>query len=327
MQKSVLGMGNALVDLLVTLPSDQVLLELNLPKGSMQLVDNEISMKVRIETSSLPKSMSSGGSAANTIHGLANLGMPTGFFGKTGNDEHGKFFEMEMHETGIQPSLLKSETPTGLAVALISPDSERTFATFLGAAIELHSNEVDEKIFAGFSVLHIEGYLVQNQELISASVLKARNAGLKISLDLASYNVVEANLEFLQQMLPMVDILFANEEEARSFTGCESNEALEILSAKCPLVIVKTGAKGSLVASGNQRVSVPANPVKAIDTTGAGDLYASGFLYGYLNGDSLETCARVGTFLASKVIEIIGAKISATDWNEIRDEVSRIRQS
>lgn len=323
--KQIIGMGNALVDILVNLGSDALLADLNLPKGSMQLVDDLLSLRVREQTAALNHSLSSGGSAANTIHGLANLGLGTGFVGKVGRDDHGRFFEDEMVETGIRPSLLRSETPTGIAVALISPDSERTFATFLGAAVEMEPSDVQPDLFADYHVLHIEGYLVQNQALIARAVEVAHAAGLLVSLDLASYNVVEANLAFLKSLLPKVDILFANEEEARSFTNLGAVDALEVLAKECPLVVVKVGSKGSYLARGEERAYVPARSVKAIDTTGAGDLYAAGFLFGLLSGDSLETCGKLGTLLASRVIEVIGAKLPANQWIDLREEVDRLR--
>jgi sugar/nucleoside kinase (ribokinase family) len=146
-----------------------------------------------VKTNTLHQEISSGGSAANAIHGLARLGNFTAFIGKTGPDYLGKIFHRDMINSGISPMLIPS-TETGTAVAFISPDSERTFAVFLGAALELSASDLIENYFEGFDVLHIEGYLVQNHELIETAVKMAKAAGLKVSLDLASYNVVEANL-------------------------------------------------------------------------------------------------------------------------------------
>ena len=163
---SVLGLGNALVDVLTVLENDQLLKELNLPKGSMQLVDEKAAQKVKEAVSHLKNESASGGSAANTIHGLARLGVKTGFIGKIGKDELGRVFKSDMTAHHITPYLSESETDSGHANALISPDSERTFATYLGAAVELSSDDIVNDFFQTYKYFHVEGYLVQNKPLI-----------------------------------------------------------------------------------------------------------------------------------------------------------------
>jgi sugar/nucleoside kinase (ribokinase family) len=158
----VLGMGNALVDVMTTMESDEMLSTLGLPKGSMQLVDAEFSKRVMEKTAHLNSVLASGGSAANTIHGIARLGVETGFIGKVGDDELGNLFKKDLENAGIAPVLLESNTASGKAVALVSPDSERTFATFLGAAVELSATDLSAEMFRGYQYFHIEGYLVQN---------------------------------------------------------------------------------------------------------------------------------------------------------------------
>ena len=170
----VLGIGNALVDIMTKLESDELLNDFSLPKGSMQLVDNESVKKVMSGTEHLEKKISSGGSAANTIHGLAKLNIETGFMGKVGNDEFGQFFENDLKESGISPKLYKSKNNSGHAVALISPHSERTFATFLGAAVELSAEDLSSSHFKDFDYFHIEGYLVQNHDLIEKALKLAK---------------------------------------------------------------------------------------------------------------------------------------------------------
>ncbi|MHC1706514.1 MAG: adenosine kinase [Bacteroidales bacterium] len=316
--KSVLGLGNALVDMMTSLEDDELLQLLGLPKGSMTLVDKDFSDKVFQATSALFRTQTSGGSAANTIHGLAHLGIPASFIGKVGKDEFGEFFRRDMEGHDIQPFLLKSETESGLAVALISPDSERTFATYLGAAVELSAEDLDPEIFKNHDLFHIEGYLVQNNNLILRALEIAKSQGMIISLDLASYNVVEANLDFLQEVVrKYIDIVFANEEEARAFTGKQPAEALEILNGFCNIAVVKVGSGGSLIAQGEDRFHISPYPAEVIDTTGAGDLYAAGFLYGLVHGFTLEECGELGSLLAGNVIEVIGAKIDDDRWNKI----------
>ena len=318
----VLGMGNALVDIMTALESDKTLDDFSLPKGSMQLVDHNYSNKVNEGTEGLKKQIASGGSAANTIHGLANMGIETGFVGKVGDDEFGRFFSEDLMKSNIEPKLLKSDTATGKAMALISPDAERTFATFLGAAVELSVDDLKPDQFEGYDYFHIEGYLVQNHALIERAVKLAREKGLKVSIDMASYNVVEENVDFLRKILEKhVDIVFANEEEAKAFTGKEPKEALDEFAELCEIAVVKIGKNGSLVKSGEEFYTVGVIEVKSNDTTGAGDLYASGFLYGLINGLPLDKCGYIGSILSGKVIEMIGPKINDEKWVEAKEMI------
>jgi sugar/nucleoside kinase (ribokinase family) len=321
--KKVLGLGNALVDIMTRLSNDAFLEDMGLQKGTMQLVDKVFSGKVYEKAQGLPMEQASGGSAANTIHGLAQLGVGTGFIGKVGDDSFGRFFSEDMKTAGITPLLLKGHDESGRAMALISKDGERTFATFLGAAIELCADDLQEDLFEGYDYFHIEGYLVQNYELIEKAVSIARKKGMVISLDLASFNVVEQHKDFLLKMVDQyVDIVFANEDEARAFTGHEPAAALESISAMCKLAIVKTGKNGSLVKQGHEKHAISAIEANCIDTTGAGDLYASGFLYGLATGRSLDICGAMGSLLAGNVVELIGAKINSERWQDIKEKIA-----
>jgi len=323
--KKILGIGNALVDIMTRLEDDLFLETIGLPKGSMQLVDNTLVEKLHTQIESLQKSISAGGSAANTINGLANLGVETGFIGVVGNDNMGDYFANDMIKNGITPHLSKSKNKSGTAIAFVSPDSERTFATFLGAALELTEMHLDENILKNYDIIHIEGYLVQNYDLIKSIMVKAKACGLKISLDLASYNVVEANLEFLKTLVEeYVDIVFANEEEAKAFTGKDPHEALCIISDCCEISIVKIGQKGSLIKRKEHTHIIGVIPAKSIDTTGAGDMYAAGFLYGYLNNMPLEKCGKIGAILAGNVIEVVGSKIENATWNNIKELIKNV---
>ena len=322
----IIAMGNALVDIMTMLNDDQVLDNLNLPKGSMQLVDLETSVKVQEFTGDLSKSLASGGSAANTIRSMAVLGAQTGYLGKIGRDEMGKFFAQDMLKTGVTPKLIETDTPTGIAVALVSKDSERTFATHLGAAAELTPEDITSEIFDGFDILHVEGYLIFNNELIEKAMQTAKECGLTVSLDLASYNVVEANLEFLKYLVDKyVDILFANEEEAKAFTGKEPEEALEMISKVCDIAIVKVGEDGSFIKKGVFKHEEGVIKVKPIDSTGAGDNYAAGFLYGIMNNWDLAKCAKAGAILAGNVIEVIGATMDEKRWERIKTEIKKLQ--
>jgi len=318
----ILGIGNALVDVLTQLEDDNLLFTLELPKGSMQLVDAQKSEQIQEHSKDLKKQMASGGSAANTIHGLARLGVETAFIGTVGDDEIGDFFYNDLVSNNIIPQLIKSKSPSGIANAMISQDGERTFGTFLGAAIELSAEHLNNKQFTDYDILHVEGYLVQNHELLKAILKMAKNNGLKVSIDLASYNVVEDNLDFLKEMVDKyVDIVFANEEEAKAFTGMEPYAALEEISKVADIAIVKTGKKGSMIKQGDTVVTVAVKEIEPIDTTGAGDIYAAGFLYGLINNLGFKKSGEIASLLASTVIENIGAKISDENWKKIKEKL------
>lgn len=320
----IIGVGNALVDILISLPNEKFLIDNALPKGSMQLIDSNRSKKLLKLSRNMPNSMASGGSAANTIHGLAKLGIETAFFGSVGRDHYGTFFQNDLELAGIKPYLLKRNSETGIALTFITPDSERTFGTCLGAAVEIDNQDISFVNLMKYSHIHIEGYLIFNTSLVTHIVKTARDAGLIISLDLASYNVVEANLSFLKEIVAKyVDIIFANEDEAKAFTGKQPREALDVLGEYCKTVIVKTGPHGSWVKSGNDICHVSAVDADVIDTTGAGDLYAAGFLYGISKDMSAEEAAKTGSLIAANVIEIIGAKMDNKKWDFIIRKISK----
>jgi Sugar kinases, ribokinase family len=324
----VLGIGNALVDILIRLHDEDLLKELNLAKGSMQLVDKDFKELVFAKTEHLPKTQASGGSAANTIHGLASLGVDTAYIGKIAHDELGDFFTNDLKSNHIEPLLKYSETGTGVASTLITPDSERTFGTYLGAAVEVGASDLDQDAFAGCKFFHIEGYLVFNKELVETALKMAKAKNMTVSLDLASYNVVEANRDFLKEMIKnYVDVVFANEEEAKAFTGKAPEKALSDIASLCSIAVVKIGKNGSLIQQGKDSYSVGAIASKVIDTTGAGDLYAAGFIYGLTKGLSLAQCGHIGALLAGKVIEVVGAKIPANSWDMIKKGVKIIESA
>jgi sugar/nucleoside kinase (ribokinase family) len=321
--KKILGIGNALVDMIIFLKNDEVLHNFSLPRGSMQLVDAGTAIRIEKATGDCKTHMSSGGSAANTIHGLAGLGLPTGFIGTVGRDDLGSFFREDMRKQGIAPLLTESSSITGSSRALVSPDGERTMATFLGAAVELSADLLDMKTFTDYDHLHLEGYLVLNHNLVEKALEFAKNSGMTVSLDLASYNVVEANLEFLKRIIPgSIQVVFANEEEARAFTGqSDPHKALEAIAAVCDTAVVKIGDKGSLISHLGKKYEAGIIPVQCLDTTGAGDLYAAGYLFGMAREMSPEECGRLGAILAGKVIEVAGAKISAASWEYIHENM------
>ncbi|HOW52354.1 MAG TPA: adenosine kinase [bacterium] len=317
---TVVGLGNALVDMLIDLPDESLLRRFGLPRGTMNLVERERSREVLDAAAGLPRTVSSGGSAANTIHGLARLGVPCAFVGKVSDDELGRFFRDDLTRHSVKAHLLADGPETGRAATFITPDGERTFATYLGAAVKLTADDLHAGLFAGAAVIHIEGYLVQNHALLERALELARESGARVSLDLASHNVVTENLDFLRGLAErhLIDVLFANEEEARAFTGREPLDALGVMAALAPVAVVKLGREGSVAARDGKTARIAAVPSPCRDTTGAGDLYAAGFLYGLLNDLPLDRCGEIGSLLASRVICCVGAKIDDASWNTLR---------
>lgn len=325
--KSILGIGNALTDILAILPDDTLLNTYHLPKGSMQHVDMETGDKIWAALKPLGVKYVAGGSAANTISCTAIFGMPSSFIGKIGDDELGNLFKSDQEQYGIHTTLLKSEHSSGRSMVFVSGgNAERTFAVYLGAALDLVPEDLKPEYFKGYDYFHIEGYLVQNQALIRRAVELAHDAGCIISLDMASYNVVESNNAFLHDIVEKyVDIVFANETEAKAFTKIsDPRQALEEISGMCDTAIVKVGKDGSWVKRGEEVHYIPVWPAETIDATGAGDTYAAGFLYAHSNGMPLDVCGKVGSIIAAKVVEVVGTKIDIPRWKAAKAEIREL---
>ena len=326
--KRIIGIGNALTDMLVNLSSDEVLNKYGIARGSMSLVDSRLQSEVSKAVAGRPYSLSLGGSADNTIRAMARLGAEVGFIGKVGRDTTGDFFEQALDNLGIKPVIFRGTNRSGKCVSLISPDGERTMLTHLGAALEMVAAEISPEIFEGYDCLYVEGYLVQNHELIECAISTAKRCGLKVAIDLASFNVVEDNIEFLRRIVSeYVDIVFANEDEARVFSAeSEPINALQYISEMCELAVVKIGMRGALIKQGEHVVHVGImEAAKRVDTTGAGDFYAAGFLYGLTLGLDLRQCGTIGAVTAGKVIEIVGTTLSDEAWDDIFKYVNRVK--
>ncbi len=328
--KKVLGIGNALVDVLIRIENDSLLSELSLAKGSMTLVNQDQVNAVLEKTLQYDRQKSSGGSAANAINGLARLGVNTGYIGKIGSDEFGNFFNADMQAKKVSTQLLNGIQQTGKCVVLISPDGERTFATYLGAAVELDKSDLTVPMFSGgFDYFHLEGYLVQNTEMLEYAARLAKKAGMKIAIDLASFNMVEAFRDFIDRIVrEYVDVVFANEEEARVFTGLKDPEtAAAAIAKKTELAVVKCGGDGSVIMKDSQKFIVDPIEATVVDTTGAGDLYAAGFFYGLANQYPLDVCGKIGSILGGNVVQVIGAKMDEERWSAIESQIKEIESS
>lgn len=318
--EKIIGIGNALVDVLVRLEDEALLEQMQLPKGGMTLIDEAQQQRLRACMEGLSVEQATGGSAGNTMLALAHLGGKAGFVGKVGRDALGKFFADNCKAVGIDARLLQCDLPTGVANTFITPDGERTFGTCLGAAATMQASDITPKLFEGVSMAHIEGYLVQNHDLMETICQTAMEMGVQLSLDLASYNVVAADLPFFRHLVQdYIDIVFANEEEATAFTGQKDPlEALrEIAALKC-LAVVKLGSKGASARLGDEEVMVKANRVPVADTTAAGDFFAGGFLYALNKGASLEECLSCGALLGEHIIGVVGTRLPEEEWKEIK---------
>ncbi|GAB1415117.1 adenosine kinase [Paludibacter sp.] len=323
--KKIIGMGNALTDMLLRINDDNVIFDLELLKGGMHLIDETKFNEIQTQFDMSKSKKAAGGSASNTVNGITRLGGNAGFIGKVGEDEIGKIFFKDTVDNGVEPLLSYSKNQSGVCTVFVSNDGERTMCTFLGAAAELEVNDIKKELFEGYDIFHIEGYLVQNHDLIYNAVKLAKESGLLVSVDLASYNVVEANLDFLKSLVrDYVDIVFANEDEARAFTGKNPEEALIQIAENSFIAVVKIGKNGSYVMSDNSRHVIDPYLADCVDTTGAGDLYAAGFLYGLSQNLPLDVCGRIGSYVSSQVVEVVGAKMPDETWEKINSEVKLI---
>lgn len=323
MQK-ILGLGNALTDILL-LVNDEDIRNLALSKGSMNHITFEQCVAIQQQFASTRKSMIAGGSAANTINAIASMGGDATFIGKIGPDEIGEFFRADTLRNGTHPYFLRSELLSGCCLVLITPDGERTFCTYLGASADVRVDDLSLGMFQGFDIFHIEGYMVQDHALIEHACKLAKQAGCRVSMDLAAYNVINENKEFITRLVrEYVDIVFANEDESLAYTNLNPQAALDVLASECEIAIVKIGARGSMIRRGDEAILVPAIGTKCVDSTGAGDYYAAGFLYGLATGLDLQRCGQIATTTAGRVCEVVGAKLQPEAWHEIRGLIALI---
>ncbi|MEE8398968.1 MAG: adenosine kinase, partial [Desulfobacterales bacterium] len=295
-EKRIVGIGSALVDIL-SHESDEFLQTIGGAKGAMTLVDSEFIDQTLEQITGQP-ALVPGGSACNTIIGIGKLGGVARFIGKCGEDAYGDLIRTELEKNQVEPMLFTSPLPTGKVLSIITPDAQRTMFTFLGAASETAPAEMTPSAFDQAAIVHIEGYLIHNKAVLRTALAQAKKANATVSLDLASYTIVEENKGFLEEIVAdAVDILIANEDEARAFTGhTDEARAIKALSEKAPLAVLKIGKRGSYISRDGETLKIePMGTGDAVDTTGAGDLWASGFLFGMVNGYPLEQCGNLGS--------------------------------
>ncbi len=308
----VLGIGNAIVDVIAE--TDDAFLESHeLVKGSMRLID-EAEAK-RLYDGMGPGTEISGGSAANTIAGMAALGGLGSFVGKVRDDQLGEVFTHDIRAQGVSfTTPTATDGPlTARSMVLVTPDAQRTMNTFLGAAINLSLDDLDPEVVAASKVTYLEGYLWDapaGPDLFAAVSKAAATAGRDVAMTLSDPFCVDRHRDaFLALIREHVDIVFANEDEVISLYQTDSfDEAAGAIAEDVKLAALTRSEKGSIVVSGSERVAVEAVNASVVDTTGAGDLYAAGFLYGYTQGTSLDRAARIGGVCAAEVISHLGAR-------------------
>lgn len=321
----ILGLGNALVDVLSKLDSDETLVKIGIQKGAMDMISREQMYVIRKYQANTETTQAPGGANCNTMRAIALLGGQSGFIGRVGDDNLGQFYEEALLKAGVASYLIKTEGPSGACTVFISPDGERTMGTFLGPAPTISPDEITEDVLRNYDCIHIEGYLIVNEELVRETMKKAKRLGLKVALDLANYNIVNAYKGLLEEVIPQyVDILFANASEAEAFTGLPAQEAVKALEKQVHVALVTLGKDGSLIGSEGKFYHVDAEGGKPVDTTGAGDNFAAGFLYGQSVGASLVQSAQIGSMLSGYVIDVVGPQVPADKWEQIKLKVKTI---
>lgn len=307
----VIGIGSAIVDILSRTDDDFIKAH-GMVKGTMALCNAERSKFIYDRMGRAVEI--SGGSAANTMAGIASLGGTPAFIGKVGRDKLGEIFAHDIKVSGVDFSSTFGTQPTATCLILVTPDGQRTMNTFLGACTEIGPEDIDEGKIAAAHVTYIEGYqwdTPQAKAAIRKATKAAKGAGRQVALSLSDPFVVERHRgDLLELIKDDVDILFGNEDEIfRMYEASDLNSAIERLRSAKVLAVMTRGSKGAVVFDGQTTAAVDAAPVaKVVDTTGAGDLFAAGFLYGYTHGRSLLSCARIGAMAAAEIISHMGAR-------------------
>ena len=319
----ITGIGAALVDLLVN-ETDEFLESIGKEKGGMTLVDNSQEIEDILGKTDSKFEVVAGGAACNTIVGVAKLGGDAKFIGMRGRDEYGDSYEEKLKNNNVTPEFLLSDMPTGKVLSIITEDAQRSMVTFLGASSALEPEQVTSDMFKDTKIAVIEGYLLFNRDLMMAVLKAAKKSKSLIALDLASFEVVRASKDILDDIIKeYVDILIANEDEAEAFTGLtDEAQSLDKMSKNVEYAVLKVGKKGSFVSHNGKVFKIdPVEGANAIDTTGAGDLWAAGFLFGIANGYSIEKSGKIASACGFEVVQVIGAQIPEKGWKRIKQAI------
>lgn len=323
--KSIIGLGNAITDIFISLPDNIVLERSHLSPGSVTHVDEATVLEILAAVEGVERVEVPGGSAANTVAAASYLGMCGAFVGKTGRDAIGENYRKELAANGVVPHIPTGKRGSGVSLVFsVAGGAEKTIVTSPGAALELSEDEICNELFKGYNYLHLEGYLLRCPGVVEKALEIARRKGMTISFDLGNSRIVENNLQLVRSLVSeYVDILFANEDEARALTGLEGAEAaLELSGRGCGMTaVVKMGEKGSVVCRGGELFNVAAESVEVADTVGAGDAYAAGFLFAYSLGFPLYECGCAGAITAAGAVGTVGPKIGKSGLKAIKTRI------
>lgn len=322
MTYEIIGIGAPVVDQILMV-SDEFLDGVSGSKGGQCPVDLPVLEGILEKAIHKPYKVP-GGSATNTIKGLANLGKPCALIGKAGKDAAGAYFFSSLSKQGVIPLLYESiQSATSQVLCLVTPDGERTMRSHLAASTELDAQDLDPKAFSGCKLLYVEGYCLYNQPLALRAMQLAKEVGARVALDLASFEIVQAyRVEILDILEKFVDIVFSNSQEAQELFNLKEQETAKELAKICDLAIVSMNCAGCWAASRQELAHYPAYPVKPVDTTGAGDLFAAGFLYGVLEGRTLQESAHYGALLGKEIVQHVGAEIPEDFWVSLREKIT-----
>ncbi len=323
----VSAVGSGLVDFLV-FSDDSLIVDIGVEKGGMTLVERNVVDNVLKRVKEKNLTVVPGGAACNTVVGIGQLGGSAKFIGKIGLDSKGNFFKNALIEHNVEPCLFYSELATGRVVSIVTPDAQRTMLTYLGASSEISPKEITPEHFENSRIVHIEGYLLFNQELVVKILESVKSSGALISLDLSSFTVVSEYLEILNDLIPKyVDILIGNEDEAKVYTGHDNEkQILKSMAKNADIAALKLGERGSLISYYGSVYNIKPFPVEnTVDTTGAGDLWAAGFLFGIINKFPPEKCGRLASICGGEVCSVVGASIPNHGWCRIKNTMQYLQ--
>ena len=311
MKFDVFGLGHPLADI-IAFVDEEFLVKHNFKKGLFHLADSEQIKNVLNEINDF--SITAGDSTANTFSAITNFGGKAIYYGSIGNDEHGKMFENTLNNDNIKTKLFTSEYSTGTALCLITEDGERTFLVHLGAALKFNINNINEDDIINSKIVHVTGYQIDdpNMRIVTMKIVEiAKKNNVLVSFDMADPGVIERNYDFIMGFLNNVDIVFANENEAKAFTKLDDAlESLNMLNDICDIAIVKIGKEGSYISYKGAIITIEGIEAQTLDTTGAGDVYAAGILYGITNDIDIEKAGNLASYAAAKIVEQKGARFN-----------------
>ncbi|MFP4111607.1 MAG: adenosine kinase [Candidatus Woesearchaeota archaeon] len=319
----IFGIGNPVVDILAKI-EDTFIEKLSLRKGSMHLISRERREDILKEIASIPKNIVPGGSCANTMFALSDLGLNVVYSGAISSDEYGNAFQKSTEKFGITGNLSLKESPTASSIILITEDTERTMNTYLGACREYDSSDVDIEKLKQSRFLYFTGYMWDTEsqkEALKKAIKIAKENDVKIIFDVADpFAVSNSREDFLKIIKEDADFFFANEEEAKMLSGKNtSDDAIEFLMLNAKAGAIKLGSNGSVIFSGNQRFDIDIFKVDAVDTTGAGDMYAAGVIFGIAKSLGFEKAGKIASFSSAEVVKNIGARLDYSLKKKVLD--------